>query len=69
MKRWRLEWNERANDDLWEIWKHVAAEDRAAADRLVAALTAVFAKAADYPYMGHINEALGEDYRILTRRD
>jgi toxin ParE1/3/4 len=66
--QWRLEWSERAKDDLWEIWNHVAAEDRKAADRLVAALTAAFTKIADFPRLGHLAEGLGEEYRVLTIR-
>ena len=67
MTRWRLEWNELADKDLWEIWNYVAAEDRVPADRLISSLTTAFDKIADYPHMGHFAEGLGEDYRILSR--
>ena len=73
-----VEWSERARDDLRAIFAHIAADDRAAAERWVSRLVERAELAGEAPLLGRIVPELARDdvretylrsYRIVYRTD
>lgn len=58
-----------AKDDLAEIWSFIATDDRAAADRFVAAIAARFEPLLTHPEIGPRREALLPGLRVHFHRD
>lgn len=65
--KWALRRSGRAIDDLADIWDYIAADNVAAADKLVRSLLALFEKTADFPQLGHAAEEIAPEIRILSR--
>jgi toxin ParE1/3/4 len=55
----------RANDDMREIWLHIAADNIAAADSLIAEFDAKFLLLADSPQIGHVRTDLPQGLRCF----
>lgn len=55
----------RAQQDLREIWHHIAKENEAAADRLLTRLFEKFERAANHPEIGPARPEIGESARLL----
>ncbi|HZZ90552.1 MAG TPA: type II toxin-antitoxin system RelE/ParE family toxin [Caulobacteraceae bacterium] len=56
----------RADDDLWELWAHIAVERPKAADRLVARFYAAEDLLSDFPQLGEARPDLAPDLRKWT---
>jgi toxin ParE1/3/4 len=58
----------RADDDLADIWLHVARGDPAAADRLLGEIEAALNRLADFPLSGRARPELAPDLRSVPVR-
>lgn len=67
MTGWRLERTEQAEQDLFDIWAYVAADNPDAADRLLRAFEELFSKTSDFPELGRSVDWLVPEHRMLTR--
>jgi toxin ParE1/3/4 len=56
----------KAQDDLLEIWLHIAKDNVAAADRLLDRIASRCAGLADFPEIGPAREDIGRGVRVLT---
>lgn len=68
MTRWRLERTQQAEDDLFDIWAYIAADNPEAAGRLFIDLVCLFEKTADFPMIGRSADEFGKGYRVLSYR-
>lgn len=59
--------SQQAIDDLADIWAYIAADNEAAADKLLRELLELFDKTADFPALGRMASEVGDDIRILPR--
>ena len=57
--------SERASEDIHEIWLHIAADNVAAADSLIAEFDAKFLLLADAPEIGHVRTDLPAGVRCF----
>ena len=64
---WVLYKADKALDDLADIWTYIAADNPAAADKLVAELLSLFDKTADFPEMGRAAIEIKPGLRVLTQ--
>ncbi|MBW8882652.1 MAG: type II toxin-antitoxin system RelE/ParE family toxin [Asticcacaulis sp.] len=62
---WRLRRTELAENDLIEIWVHIALDSPAAADRVVRKLTELFESTSEYPRKGRPAPEISPDHRLL----
>lgn len=63
---WTLVRSRRARQDLIEIWNHVAADDPAAADRLLDRLDAACSSLVEFPYLGPNRDDIRPGLRYLV---
>jgi toxin ParE1/3/4 len=56
----------RAEEDLIDIWRHVAAENPGAADRLLDRIDSVCERLAEFPRMGQARPDLAESLRYFV---
>ncbi len=61
----RVEWTERALDDLARLHEFLAAVNKSAAFRVMRALTGASQKLQENPYMGHLCEFAESEVRRL----
>ena len=54
-----------ASEDLLEVWAYIAADNTAAADRLLDAIQARLATLAESPHLGRLRDDLGRNLRSL----
>jgi len=66
VKGWRLRRTARAEQDLFEIWAYIAAEDESAADRTIDMIRTAIGRAADFPRLGRTLSWLPDDHRVLA---
>lgn len=57
---------DRADEDLIDIWSHIAAENPNAADRVLDAIEARWQQLAQHPYSGVAREDIAEGIRQLV---
>lgn len=64
---WTLRRSETAIDDLAEVWDYIAADNVAAAEKVVRDLLILFEKTADHPELGRSVDEIGEGVRLRAR--
>ena len=64
---WKIRRTGLAESDLLAIWDYVAADNPAAADRLIRAFEELLQKTADFPELGRPADEIRPGLRILTR--
>lgn len=64
---WSLRKAEKALDDLTDIHDYIAADNPAAADKLVRQLLDAFDNTAEFPEMGRAADEIRPGLRLLTR--
>ena len=58
----------RADTDLIEIWRFIAADSRNSADRLLDDIELAWDRLADFPHLGRARSDLGRDIRLFPVR-
>jgi toxin ParE1/3/4 len=64
---WVLRKTGKALDDLADIWTYIAADNPAAADKLIIELLKLFDRTGDFPEMGRAADEIAAGLRVLTR--
>jgi toxin ParE1/3/4 len=64
LSAWRA--TARAEDDLLDIWRHVATDNPVAADRLLDRINGTFALLAETPRLGPARRDVGHDMRYFV---
>ncbi|MGC2030610.1 MAG: type II toxin-antitoxin system RelE/ParE family toxin [Steroidobacteraceae bacterium] len=64
----RIVFTQLADDDIDDIWINIAADNEAAADRIVDELHEVTSKLLRFPLMGHAADQLRPGARVFVRR-